>query len=126
MGAMGGWDQMRARLVGDKEGRAMIVTFSTCADSIRTYGPDGLAEGLDDLPEVRQPANPLPSIHRVLFSASGTFLVLFQGRNVVPHRETTGTEDEHQPSARCYVEFKETPRLPDRRFRRRRGANRRY
>src|SRR5262245_10416780 len=36
MGAMGGWDQMRARLVGDKEGRAMIVTFSTCADSIRT------------------------------------------------------------------------------------------
>jgi hypothetical protein len=35
-GAMGGWDQMRARLVGDKEGRAMIVTFSTCADSIRT------------------------------------------------------------------------------------------
>jgi hypothetical protein len=36
MGAMGGWDQMRARLVGDKEGRAMIVTFPTCADSIRT------------------------------------------------------------------------------------------
>jgi hypothetical protein len=32
---MGGWDQLRARLVGDKEGRAMIVTFSTCADSIR-------------------------------------------------------------------------------------------
>src|SRR5690242_18199276 len=30
------WDQLRARLVGDGEGRAMIVTFSTCADSIRT------------------------------------------------------------------------------------------
>jgi hypothetical protein len=35
-GAIGGWDQLRARLVGDGEGRAMIVTFSTCADSIRT------------------------------------------------------------------------------------------
>jgi hypothetical protein len=35
-GAMGGWDQMRARLVGDDEGRAMIVCFSTCTDSIRT------------------------------------------------------------------------------------------
>jgi hypothetical protein len=33
---MGGWDQLRARLVGDGEGRAMIVTFSTCVDSIRT------------------------------------------------------------------------------------------
>jgi hypothetical protein len=35
-GAMGGWDQMRARLVGDDEGRPMVVCFSTCTDSIRT------------------------------------------------------------------------------------------
>lgn len=35
-GAMGGWDQMRARLVGDGDGNPMIVCFSTCADSIRT------------------------------------------------------------------------------------------
>lgn len=35
-GAMGGWDQMRARLVGDDEGRPMIVCFSTCVDSVRT------------------------------------------------------------------------------------------
>jgi len=35
-GAMGGWDQMRARLVGDTEGRAMIACFETCFDSIRT------------------------------------------------------------------------------------------
>ena len=35
-GAMGGWDQLRARLIGDAEGRPMIVTFSTCVDSIRT------------------------------------------------------------------------------------------
>lgn len=35
-GAMGGWDQMRARLVGDSSGRPMIAVFSTCVDSIRT------------------------------------------------------------------------------------------
>jgi hypothetical protein len=35
-GAIGGWDQLRARLVGDGEGRPMIVTFHTCVDSIRT------------------------------------------------------------------------------------------
>jgi hypothetical protein len=35
-GAMGGWDQMRARLVGDDDGNPMIVCFSTCVDSIRT------------------------------------------------------------------------------------------
>jgi hypothetical protein len=36
MGAMGGWDQMRARLAGDLDGNPMIFTFSTCKDSIRT------------------------------------------------------------------------------------------
>jgi hypothetical protein len=35
-GAMGGWDQVRQRLVGDAEGRAMMVFFSTCRDTIRT------------------------------------------------------------------------------------------
>lgn len=35
-GAMGGWDQMRGRFVGDDDGNPMIVTFSTCLDSIRT------------------------------------------------------------------------------------------
>lgn len=35
-GAMGGWDQMRSRFVGDEDGLPMIVTFSTCVDSIRT------------------------------------------------------------------------------------------
>jgi hypothetical protein len=35
-GAMGGWDQMRGRMVGDEDGKPMIVTFSTCLDSIRT------------------------------------------------------------------------------------------
>lgn len=35
-GALGGWDQLRARMVGDDEGRPMIVCFSTCTNSIRT------------------------------------------------------------------------------------------
>lgn len=35
-GALGGWDQMRSRLVGDGDGNPMIVAFSTCVDSIRT------------------------------------------------------------------------------------------
>lgn len=35
-GAMGGWDQMRGRLVGDDDGMPMIVCFSICTDSIRT------------------------------------------------------------------------------------------
>ena len=35
-GAMGGWDQMRARLVGDGDGRPMLYVFSTCTDFIRT------------------------------------------------------------------------------------------
>jgi hypothetical protein len=34
-GALGGWDQMRARMKGDGS-RPMIYTFSTCVDSIRT------------------------------------------------------------------------------------------
>lgn len=36
MGALGGWDQLRARLVGNGDGLPMIYTFSTCTDSIRT------------------------------------------------------------------------------------------
>jgi hypothetical protein len=35
-GAMGGWDQMRSRLIGDDDGNAMIGCFETCTDSIRT------------------------------------------------------------------------------------------
>lgn len=35
-GAIGGWDQMRARLVGDGDGRPMLYVFSTCTDFIRT------------------------------------------------------------------------------------------
>lgn len=34
-GAMGGWDQLRDRLVGE-DGRPMLYFFATCADTIRT------------------------------------------------------------------------------------------
>jgi hypothetical protein len=34
-GAMGGWDQMRARIAGDEEG-PMLAVFDTCRDFIRT------------------------------------------------------------------------------------------
>jgi hypothetical protein len=52
-GAMGGWDQMRARMVGDDEGRPMIVFFSTCVDSIRTipflqHDPDRAEDVMTD------------------------------------------------------------------------------
>lgn len=36
VGAMGGWDTVRARLDGDEEGRPMAVCFDTCRDSVRT------------------------------------------------------------------------------------------
>jgi hypothetical protein len=35
-GAMGGWDQMRARLTGDDDGHPMLFFFDTCHHSIRT------------------------------------------------------------------------------------------
>lgn len=35
-GALGGWDALRARMVGDEDGRPMVVCFDTCRDSIRT------------------------------------------------------------------------------------------
>jgi hypothetical protein len=76
-GAMGGWDQMRGRLVGDEDGLPMIVTFSTCVDSIRTIPalqhdplkPEDLDSDMEDhagdewryacmsRPWIRKPAN---------------------------------------------------------------------
>ncbi len=35
-GAMGGWDQMRARLKGDEDGNPMLVFMTNCAHAIRT------------------------------------------------------------------------------------------
>jgi len=36
MGHLGGWDQVRARLVGNADGLPMLMVFSTCRDFIRT------------------------------------------------------------------------------------------
>lgn len=35
-GHIGGWDQVRARLRGDEEGRPMLYFFDTCLDTLRT------------------------------------------------------------------------------------------
>ena len=35
-GSMGGWDALRARLIGEEIDRPMIVCFDNCIDSIRT------------------------------------------------------------------------------------------
>lgn len=35
-GALGGWDQVRARLKGDADGRPMLLVFDACRDLIRT------------------------------------------------------------------------------------------
>src|SRR5262245_66594046 len=58
------------------------------------HGPDSLADGLDDLPEVGKPANPeLPSLHKVLFSASGTFLRAFSSLRVLPPQLPRGPSE---------------------------------
>ena len=33
---MGGWDQLRSRLIGDDDGRPMVLFFATSRDIIRT------------------------------------------------------------------------------------------
>ena len=33
---MGGWDQVRSRLIGEAEDRPMLVVFETCRNVIRT------------------------------------------------------------------------------------------
>ncbi len=48
-GAMGGWDHVRARLIGEADDRPMVVCFSSCEDSIRTipvlqHDPDRLED----------------------------------------------------------------------------------
>ena len=62
---MGGWDQMRSRLIGEGDDRPMLVCFSTCEQSIRTIpvlqhdkdkiedldtdGEDHAADGIESL-----------------------------------------------------------------------------
>lgn len=36
VGSIGGWDQVRQRLLGEAEDRPMLVVFSNCVDTIRT------------------------------------------------------------------------------------------
>lgn len=52
-GHLGGWDQMRARLVGNDDGHPMLVVFSSCVDFIRTvpflqHDPDRIEDVMTD------------------------------------------------------------------------------
>lgn len=80
-GAIGGWDQVRARLVGDNDGRAMLLIFNTCTHLIRTlpalqhdqnkpedvdtdgedHAPDALRYGCMSRPWIRVVEKPKPS-----------------------------------------------------------------
>lgn len=54
-GAMGGWDQLRARLIGDGDGKPMLLMFATCRDLIRTLPAmqhdDARPEDIDTMSE---------------------------------------------------------------------------
>lgn len=73
-GALGGWDQVRARLIGDGE-RPMLYFFSTCTDSIRTLpalqhdktrAEDVDSEGEDHAPdEIRYACMSRPYIRQI-------------------------------------------------------------
>ncbi len=62
-GAMGGWDQLRARLDGDEDGKALLFFYETCIHAIRTIpalqhdedNPEDLNTHMEDHPgdEVR-------------------------------------------------------------------------
>jgi hypothetical protein len=59
-GAMGGWDQVRARLEGDEDGLPMMVVFNTCTHLIRTlpslHAPDEARYACMSRPWIRKPA----------------------------------------------------------------------
>lgn len=79
-GAIGGWDQVRARLVGDNDGRPMLLIFNTCTHLIRTlpalqhdqdkpedvdtdgedHAPDALRYGCMSRPWIRTVETPAP------------------------------------------------------------------
>jgi len=90
-GAMGGWDQVRARLVGDGE-RPMIYFFSTCRDTIRTLpalqhdpvkAEDVDTESEDHAPdEIRYACMSRPYIKDVSKKALGKLLMVGPGNQV--------------------------------------------
>jgi hypothetical protein len=63
---MGGWDQVRSRLVGDGDGRGMIVTFAPCTESIRTipilqHDPDRPEDVMSDSEEMLATNGAMPA-----------------------------------------------------------------
>jgi hypothetical protein len=90
-GAMGGWDQVRARLMGDGE-RPGIYFFSTCRDSIRTLPalqhdankPEDVdTESEDHAPdEIRYAAMSRPYVKQVITRPEQKLLVVGPGNQV--------------------------------------------
>lgn len=90
-GAMGGWDQLRARLVGDGE-RPMIYFFSTCRDTIRTLpalqhdqtkAEDVDTESEDHAPdEIRYACMSRPYVKDVSKTKPGKLLMVGPGNQV--------------------------------------------
>jgi hypothetical protein len=90
-GAMGGWDQVRARLNGDGE-RPGIYFFSTCRDSIRTLPalqhdqnkPEDVdTESEDHAPdEIRYACMSRPYVKQVISRPEQKLLVVGQGNTV--------------------------------------------
>lgn len=90
-GAMGGWDQLRARLVGDGE-RPMIYFFSTCKDTIRTLpalqhdttkAEDVDTESEDHAPdEIRYACMSRPYVKDVSKRTPGKLLMVGPGNQV--------------------------------------------
>jgi hypothetical protein len=90
-GAMGGWDQIRARLVGDGE-RPMIYFFSTCKDTIRTLpalqhdqtkAEDVDTESEDHAPdEIRYACMSRPYVKDASKPAPGKLLMVGPGNQV--------------------------------------------
>ncbi len=90
-GAMGGWDQLRARLIGDGE-RPMIYFFSTCQDTIRTLpalqhdlvkAEDVDTESEDHAPdEIRYACMSRPYVKQIVVRPQDKLLMVGPGNQV--------------------------------------------
>ena len=88
-GAMGGWDQVRARLVGDADGKPMVVLFATCRDLIRT------------LPALQHDASRAEDIDTEMEDhaadscfVAGTMIETARGAVPIERRDTDGSGDD--------------------------------
>lgn len=106
-GAMGGWDQLRARLVGDGDGRPLIIFFSTCVHAIRTipalqhdpskpedldtdsedHAADAIRYGVMSRPRSRAAKPEIKLIHDYTAAPDGTITSGLTFREIIARRE---------------------------------------